>query len=302
MSNRPDPHELPAGRVVHARLADQVARVRRLDPLVRAGEPGAVHDMRVALRRLRSALTTYRPLLDRDVTEPLRAELRWLADQLGAPRDAEVTRARLTEATDTPGAEALRGTVLTRLDAELRERTDTAHEAAVTAMRSDRHRALLDALSRLAAAPPLTDRAAAPAGDVLPRRVRREWKRVRRRVSAIDGVHDPRERAALLHEVRKAAKRLRYAVEPLEGLYGRDARRLVRGARRVQSALGEHHDAVVAQAYLLEAADRAAADGEDTFGYGALYAVEGAAAARAEARFRRRWRPLSREKPRRRLS
>lgn len=289
----------PAAHVVRARLAEQAARVRRLDPLVRAGEPDSVHAMRVALRRLRSALATWRPLLDRDLTEPLRAELRWLADQLGGARDAEVTHARLRDAAVRQRREALRGPVLERLDADLRERTAAAHEAAVTALRSDRHRALLDALTRLAADPPLTERADAPAGEVLPGRVRREWKRLKRRVSAAEDVDDPAERAALLHEVRKAAKRLRYAAEPLVGLYGRDARRLVRAAKRVQSALGEHHDAVVARAHLGEAAERAAADGEDTFTYGVLYAGEGVAATEAEADFRRRWRAASRKRLRR---
>ena len=55
-----------------------------------ADQPDAVHKARVATRRLRSALRTFRPLLDRTVTDPLRREVRWLTGALGAPRDAEV--------------------------------------------------------------------------------------------------------------------------------------------------------------------------------------------------------------------
>lgn len=297
-----DERGCPAAHVVRARIAEQVARVRRLDPLVRAAEPGSVHAMRVALRRLRSALATWRPLLDREVTEPIRAELRWLAEQLGGARDAEVTHDRLRDAASSQEAEALRGPVLARLDADLHERTAAAQQAALTAMRSERYRLLLEALARLALDPPLAELADEPAGAVLPARVRHEWRRARRRVAAAETVEDPTERAVLLHDARKAAKRLRYAAEPLVGLYGKDARRFVKAVKRVQSALGTHHDAAVAGNYLLGAADRAAADGEDTFTYGVLYAGEGAAAADAEADFRRRWRAASRKKLRRWLT
>ena len=58
--------------VVQARLRDQVAELRRRDPLVRQDLAGGVHKMRVATRRLRNALATHRPLLDRQVTEPIR--------------------------------------------------------------------------------------------------------------------------------------------------------------------------------------------------------------------------------------
>jgi len=56
-----------------------------------------MHQMRVATRRMGSALATYRPLLDGRRSDEIRAELRWLAGLLGAARDAEVMRLRLTE-------------------------------------------------------------------------------------------------------------------------------------------------------------------------------------------------------------
>ena len=66
-----------------------------VDPAVRVDLEDAVHKMRVATRRLRSALATYRRLLDTDVTEPIRAELKWLGGVLGSVRDAEVIRDHL---------------------------------------------------------------------------------------------------------------------------------------------------------------------------------------------------------------
>ena len=86
----------PVALIAHARLAEQVAELVRRDGRIRRGREGDVHQARVACRKLRSALATYRPLLDREVTEPLRTELRWLGSALGAARDSRVVRDRLT--------------------------------------------------------------------------------------------------------------------------------------------------------------------------------------------------------------
>ena len=79
-----------------AYLRDQVAAVSHYDPLVRRDEPDAVHQMRVATRRARSALEAFGGIIDREMTRPLRAELKWLAATLGQARDTEVLQARLT--------------------------------------------------------------------------------------------------------------------------------------------------------------------------------------------------------------
>ena len=71
-------------------LAAQVGVLQWLEAEVRDDKPDAVHKARVATRRLRSALRTFRPLLNRTVTDPLRREVQWLTGLLGAPRDAEV--------------------------------------------------------------------------------------------------------------------------------------------------------------------------------------------------------------------
>ena len=86
----------PAAEVVLAYLRDQVAAISRYDPLVRRDEPDAVHQMRVASRRARSALQAFGSIIDREATRPLCAELKWLAATLGQARDSEVMRDRLT--------------------------------------------------------------------------------------------------------------------------------------------------------------------------------------------------------------
>ena len=77
-------------------LRGQVAAITRYDPLVRLDEPDAVHQMRVATRRARSALQAFGGIIERAATRPLCAELRWLAAALGQARDNEVLRDRLT--------------------------------------------------------------------------------------------------------------------------------------------------------------------------------------------------------------
>ena len=77
-------------------VRDQVAAIWRYDPLVRRDAPDAVHQMRVATRRARSALQAFGGIIERDATRPLCAELKWLAAALGPARDGEVLLARLT--------------------------------------------------------------------------------------------------------------------------------------------------------------------------------------------------------------
>jgi CHAD domain-containing protein len=85
-----------AAEVVLGYVRDQVAAIWRYDPLVRRGAPDAVHEMRVATRRARSALQAFGTVIDRDATRPVCAELKWLATALGPARDGEVMLDRLT--------------------------------------------------------------------------------------------------------------------------------------------------------------------------------------------------------------
>ena len=84
-----------AGDHVLAYIRHQAEAIVALDPAVRRDLPDSVHQMRVATRRLRSALRTYRKILDRGVTDPVGDELKWLAAELGIDRDQEVLDARL---------------------------------------------------------------------------------------------------------------------------------------------------------------------------------------------------------------
>ncbi|HEV7875888.1 MAG TPA: CYTH and CHAD domain-containing protein [Nocardioides sp.] len=282
----------PAARVVQRRLAEQAAELLRRDSEIRRGRDEGIHKARVACRRLRSALATFRPLVDREVTDPLREEIKWLGMQLGGARDAKVVRERLTTLAreDEDAGEQ----VLRRLEAFYERRREAAGDVVARTLTSDRYLDLLEALERLVADPPWTDAAQEAAEDVLPRRVRKDWKRLRRRVEAVEGVEAPDERDAAVHEARKAAKRLRYAAETLQPAWGKDAKRLVKATKQVTTLLGERQDAVMSRSDLEQIATEAHAAGEDTFAYGRVHAREERRAAELDAEFTSVWADLTR--------
>jgi CHAD domain-containing protein len=289
----------PAAGVVHARLHEQLTEMKRQDPRVRQDLPEAVHDMRVAMRRLRSALATFRPLLDRAVAEPLREELKWVGGVLGEARDIEVIHGRLAEAVAREPVELLLGPVVARIDADLGKAYREAHDRSVEAMGSDRYFALVDQLDALVADPPWTALAQEPAHEVLPRRMRNDWKRVRARVAAADAAPSADERDLRLHEVRKAAKRARYAAETLTPLYGGEAKRFAKAAKGIQSILGDHQDSVVTQQVLRRLGVQAHLAGENGFSFGRLHGIEQASADQTRTEFSVAWKQATRKKMRR---
>src|SRR5262249_14534957 len=158
----------PAGQVVLAYLRAQTGKLTSLDPMVRRDEPDAVHQMRVASRRLRSTLRSFGKILRRGDTGRLAGELKWLGDLLGEARDDEVLAGHLQAHLRQMPAELVVGPVQARVQGHFAPARAAAHRAVVAALDSRRYFSLLDELDRLAAAPPPTPRAAGPAAAVLP--------------------------------------------------------------------------------------------------------------------------------------
>ena len=95
--------------------------------------------------------------------------------------------------------------------------------------------------------------------------------------------------AARLHEVRKCAKRLRYAAESAVVVHGKRARKLAAAAEDIQDLLGDHQDTVVTRELLLRLARDPSLTPEDAFSLGRLHAREEQRGADDRASFVRRW-------------
>jgi CHAD domain-containing protein len=275
----------PAGDVVMAYIGAQADRLKALDPLVRGNAPDSVHQMRVAARRLRSTLQAYPAILPKPATQHLRAELKWLGEVLGEARDDEVLSEYLLTRLASLPAEQVLGPAQARVRAHFAPREASAREALLEALKSARYYTLVAELDRLLADPPLSAAATVPADKALPPAIGRTYRRTRRRMHHAQQAAPGAGRDTALHETRKAAKRARYAAEAAQPALGKKTRRFAKRMKAVQSALGDHHDAVNARAAAREIGVRAHLAGENAFTFGLLRerTVRDAAAYEAEA-------------------
>ncbi|WP_308439252.1 CHAD domain-containing protein [Streptomyces sulfonofaciens] len=278
-----------AGEHVLTYVDRLVGALTDLDPAVRRGAPDAVHKMRTTARRLRGCLRSYRSVLDRDATDPLRRDLRWLAGELGAERDHEVLRERLTSGVrDLPG-ELVLGPVGARLQVWDAAQRAEGRRRTLEALASPRYLSLLEGLRALADAPPLRPKAAGRSEKVLAKALLKEHDRLVRRMDRALQTPPGPERDAAIHHARKGAKRLRYAAEAARPALGKPARRLAKRVKAVQRLSGAQHDGVVARDALRRMAVSAHAAGEPGFTWGLLHGQEGAAAGARERQLPEAW-------------
>ncbi|MGH3815543.1 MAG: CHAD domain-containing protein [Pseudonocardiaceae bacterium] len=288
-----------AGRAVLAYLGGQAEEIIRYDPLVRQQVPDAVHRMRVATRRMRSALQVFGKVIERDRARRLTAELKWLSHLLGPARDLEVLRERYDEATTALPAEEVVGPVEQRFTRYFAPREASAADDVRAALDSPRYFALLDDIDALLADPPLTRRGRRPARRELPLLIGRIDRKVTRRMRRADRQPAGSTRDTALHEVRKAAKRLRYATEVALPVLGKPVRRFRKRVKPVQQLLGEHNDAVVAHPVLREIGMQAHLDGDNGYTFGLLNGQQNAVIHSTEGALNPAWRRLMARKRRR---
>lgn len=236
------PRRIPlAGLVVRRAIAASVKRLLDNESGVLAGrgvEP--VHQARVAVRRLRSDLRTFRELVDARWSGKLRQELRWLGGELGAVRDYDVFLSRLRAAAKRSGAAG--DPNIAALIAAARDARSASRAHMVEALRSSRYSRLRSRLELAARSPRLTLAARLNASQAFPKIVKRRKKKIK---EAADGL-PARPSFAALHRIRILSKRLRYAAEAIEGAAGEQAASLAKSAERLQDVLGELNDAVTA--------------------------------------------------------
>ncbi|MFG3102164.1 CHAD domain-containing protein [Streptomyces sp. NPDC048182] len=271
------------GAHVLAYLREQVGLLVAVDAAARRDLPDGVHTMRVTCRRLRGCLRAYRSVLDRRVTDPLRAELKWLAGELGVERDQEVLRERLGAGLAALPDELLLGPVAARLQVWDAGRGGEARARTRRALGSARYLRLLEALDALMTEPPLRAKASGKTGKVLGKGVLKEYDRLVERMEHALDQPPGQVRDVALHQARKEAKKVRYAAEVARPALGKPAGRLGKRAKAVQKVLGDHQDAVVAQEVLRELGVAAHAAHESAFTWGLLFGQE-----RSRAEQRRR--------------
>ena len=293
-----------AGEVVVAAVRRDIERIFGYEPFVRLREPlddgdTPVHQMRVGVRRLRSDLRTFGPLLEKAWARRMRTELGWLADALGAVRDAEVLRARLHATARADPLAPLDEAAVARIDAELTVRHEESFAALDQLLRSPRYLALLDELIETARAPRLLPEADKRARYVLLAVVVKPWRKLVYGGGAAPGAGGlvPESTDEEWHTVRIRGKRARYATQAVAATVGDDgSQALATALGKVQDLLGEHQDAVVAADTWLGIAKTDPDDHALAVTAGRLYERERAAVLRARSNFPAVWRDSTKKR------
>ncbi len=268
-------------------ISGQVARLHDAEGEVRASEPDGVHNMRVAVRRLRTVLVVYGSMFDQNLAESLTRELRWIGQTLAQSRDLEVIDDRLVAAmNDDP--RLIGGDVPGHLVRPLVQAQEAARGQLIEALDSARSEALQHALSGLRAEPPGAARGVESDDPDVRRLAEATWSALRTRAAAAASaspVSPARDTA--LHELRKAAKRVRYALELVTRVDDQrrpEDGRTLDALQDLQRVLGEHHDTVATRAWI-RTHPPSAAESRESAAHARLLEHERRAAQRCEQEY-----------------
>lgn len=212
--------------------------------LLANGDPEAVHQMRVALRRLRSALKVFAKVVEDPHVDEVKAELRWLLGHLGPARDADVL---LTEILDPVVAAHPGMPALGSLRRHWQQQRDTDFTAAVAAVAEPRFTALMLMLGAWVEGGDWVITQSRRQAEPVRKFARRVLARLDRRMRKAGGKRLHRLPAAELHGLRILGKRLRYAGEFFASLYPKGAAKTILARlAELQNHLGELNDIAVA--------------------------------------------------------
>jgi CHAD domain-containing protein len=242
-------------RLLALRHLDQAAAAfpRLQDP----ADADALHDFRVALRRLRSCLRSYGPWLDRSLPKKLRRRLKKLAAATGPGRDTEVQIEWLRGRSRHLGSHHRAGLawLLVRLEERMREANEEMADHIPHAFpRLDQ--ALRKRLSTYTTEVHLDSNASRPTlSETAATILRSQAAELRSNLSHVEGPADEKQ----AHEARISAKRLRYLLEPFAEELP-EAASVVKHMKGLQEALGELHDSHVLERELAESLEVAAVE------------------------------------------
>ncbi len=227
------------------------ASVRQASAVRENRDVEAVHDMRVACRRLRSALELFEDCLPPQKARSWRKALRRVTRALGEARDTDV---QIQFVADFLGAieEPRLRPGIRRLLLRLRQRRDVLQADVLDSLRWLKQKGVLGQIEQ--AAGPVLVHGQLSRVDLKDPRVRRRGdqaiaQRLEQMLAYEPCIQHP-EQVEPLHAMRIAAKHLRYAMEIFSPLYGEDFEGILRTVRQVQTQLGEIHDCDVWIAWL----------------------------------------------------
>jgi CHAD domain-containing protein len=225
----------------------------RNEPAALAGEGEAFHQMRVALRRLRSAVCAVKSMLPSAQYQWVQSELKLLADSVGPARNWDVFTASLL---DPVRSSLPKDADLAQLaDAAIRRRR-AAYDSAKEAIGSRRYAESVLKLARWFETrawreQPASERSSelfAPIADIAPRLIERRWRQVCKRSRRF-----AKRSQAERHRLRIALKKQRYVIEFLTGLFDAgEAKAFARRLKPLQEQLGRLNDVSTAHALMQE--------------------------------------------------
>jgi CHAD domain-containing protein len=227
-----------------------------------AGDSEAIHQFRISVRRLRGLLELYQPLLQRDWANRHREELKFLGHSVGSLRDSDVLPRHVTDAAAKVD-ESLRDALGPLHDA-LAERRREQHKQAVALLRSARYETLVRDLPKVAFKPVRSVNGRVTAPDLIQPLVRT----VKRATAKLGRGSGPAE----FHRLRIRIKRLRYALEMLDGK-SKQIRSVAKKLKGLQDLLGLQHDLVTARDWLREVTTSTTMPGATLLAAGAVYQV-----------------------------
>lgn len=244
----------PIIKLVYQYLAQELTQVMFHEPRAwEALDPEGVHQMRVATRRIRAMLATFKPILPQGKVKRVNREFRWLARLLGDVRDLDVYLINFDHYTkEMPGAVA---ESLSPYRIHLNDRRLAARKRLIAGLSSTQFDSLINLFRHFC-------------GDGLSSKKRKRSSSDSIRQAAI-GMIDHRlkkvqksgrsvtenSRSKNLHAVRIQVKRLRYLLEFFRPFYRKHLKSLIRATKTIQEILGDFQDACVASNQLQTYAD-----------------------------------------------
>lgn len=222
-------------------IVDRVRAARRLfGPVRKARDPEAVHDLRVASRRLRAAITLLSPCLPRR-TKAWRKEVRRITRALGRARDLDV-QIGFVEAFAAHARAPSWRPGLERLLKRLSRRRQAAQKRVLKALKRIEDSGILRGMEQELAKRARGAWRKGPAAREAYRQVEKTLVPLLESLLAYAPDLQRPEAADRHHQMRIAAKRLRYSLEVFEGLYGQAIAPALNAARQMQTLLGDLHD------------------------------------------------------------